>query len=394
MAGTAADRVTRKNVPRVSVMIRCGLALQALLVWTSVSLAQDAAAEARRHLLRGIAAIEMAKSDADLTLAADEFRRATVIAPNLAAAWFNLGKVQAKLEDYAGAIQSYKRYLVLAPSAPDASEIGDEIIKLEFRQERSATIRSRAGTWVAEDGTSYRLVIDGTRITLSTADYHVKDDEAVSHYPIAGTLPITAPVSMQYVLALQGNRVTGTWSRSAVKAEACVIPAEQGEVSGEFHDADRMLKLRYTRTKYHAFTVISILTDDSCQEVRVVDKREVETSFFGPLPKGGLGVALDGIHSYWAGGFSKVQFGWSGHLVVDKIDPQSKAYAAGLREKDEILAIDNAAVSTLSASDAIRRLRGEPGTEVILSVLRKKGDDPITLRISRVVVPEKPFGLH
>jgi len=287
MAGTAADRVTRKNVPRVSVMIRCGLALQALLVWTSVSLAQDAAAEARRHLLRGIAAIEMAKSDADLTLAADEFRRATVIAPNLAAAWFNLGKVQAKLEDYAGAIQSYKRYLVLAPSAPDASEIGDEIIKLEFRQERSATIRSRAGTWVAEDGTSYRLVIDGTRITLSTADYHVKDDEAVSHYPIAGTLPITAPVSMQYVLALQGNRVTGTWSRSAVKAEACVIPAEQGEVSGEFHDADRMLKLRYTRTKYHAFTVISILTDDSCQEVRVVDKREVETSFFGPLGERG-----------------------------------------------------------------------------------------------------------
>ena len=145
MAGTAADRVTRKNVPRVSVMIRCGLALQALLVWTSVSLAQDAAAEARRHLLRGIAAIEMAKSDADLTLAADEFRRATVIAPNLAAAWFNLGKVQAKLENYAGVIESYKRHLVLAPSAPDASEIGDEIIKLEFRQERSATIRSRAG---------------------------------------------------------------------------------------------------------------------------------------------------------------------------------------------------------------------------------------------------------
>ncbi len=55
------------------------------------------------------------------------------------------GKVQAKLENYAGVIESYKRHLVLAPSAPDASEIGDEIIKLEFRQERSATIRSRAG---------------------------------------------------------------------------------------------------------------------------------------------------------------------------------------------------------------------------------------------------------
>ncbi len=80
--------------------------------------------------------------------------------------------------------------------------------------------------------------------------------------------------------------------------------------------------------------------------------------------------------------------------MVDKIDPQLKAYAAGLWEKDGILAIDNAAVSTLSASDAIRRLRGKPGTEVTLSVLRKKGDDPITLRISRVVVPEKPFGLH
>jgi hypothetical protein len=376
-------------------MLRLIVVLQVLLVWVASSFAQDAATESRRHLVRGVAAIEMAKSDADLALAEEEFRRATVIAPDFAAAWLHLGKVQATLGEYAGAIDSFKRYLALAPTtAPDAAAIGDEIIKLEFRQEQAEKVKSRGGTWVAEDGTSYRLVLDGNRITLSTADHHISDAEAVSSYPIAGKVPISTPVALQYSLALQGNRVTGSWRRAAVKADACTIPEDNGEVAGEFQDADHMLKLQYIRTKYHAYTLIGILTDDFCREVVAVEKQEVEKRFFGPLPQGGLGVALYGIHSYWPGGFSMVQFGWSGHLGVGGIDETSPAFAAGLRKGDEILAIDNAAVKNLSASEAILRLRGAPGTEVVLSVLRKKPDEAVTVRLRRVVITDKQFGMH
>jgi formylglycine-generating enzyme required for sulfatase activity len=86
-------------------------------------------------MIRGVAAIEMAKSNAELTLAADEFRRATELDPSLSAAWYNLGSVQAKLGQFDAAIESYKRYLTLVPKAEDAQKVQDEIVKLEFRQE-------------------------------------------------------------------------------------------------------------------------------------------------------------------------------------------------------------------------------------------------------------------
>lgn len=98
-------------------------------------MAEEGPADARRHMVRGVAAIEMAKSNAELTLAADEFRRATELDPSLSAAWYNLGSVQAKVGQFDAAIESYKRYLTLVPKAEDAQKVQDEIVKLEFRQE-------------------------------------------------------------------------------------------------------------------------------------------------------------------------------------------------------------------------------------------------------------------
>jgi len=98
-------------------------------------MAEEGPADARRHMVRGVAAIEMAKSNAELTLAADEFRRAAELDPSLSAAWYNLGSVQAKLGQFDAAIESYNRYLALVPKAEDAQKVQDEIIKLEFRQE-------------------------------------------------------------------------------------------------------------------------------------------------------------------------------------------------------------------------------------------------------------------
>lgn len=63
--------------------------------------------DAHRHMVRGMAAVEIAKSDAELADAEQEFRIATEIDPTLAAAWFNLGAVQARMGRYEAAVASY-----------------------------------------------------------------------------------------------------------------------------------------------------------------------------------------------------------------------------------------------------------------------------------------------
>jgi tetratricopeptide (TPR) repeat protein len=115
---------------------------------------QNSDDEARKYLVRGMAAIEMAKSVEELTVAAAEFKKATEIAPNMAAAWYNLGSVQVKIESFKEAIYSYKKYLALMPQAEDARKINDEIIKLEYRLELLCKIKSRDARYIAyENGT-------------------------------------------------------------------------------------------------------------------------------------------------------------------------------------------------------------------------------------------------
>ena len=373
-------------------MMRLIVVLQILLVWVAVSFAQDVASDARRHLVRGIAAVEMAKSDADLALAVDEFRKATVIAPNLAEAWFNLGRVQAKMGDYAGAIDSYKRYLVLAPSGVDADKVRDEIIKMEFKNEQAVKVKSRAGVWIAEDGAIFRLTLDGNRMTLVTGGHYLTDAEVTSTYSLVGGVPVRKFTSLRYILELQGSKVTGTWTRPAVNVEKCAVPEDGGEVSGELKDADRMLTLWYTRTKYRASTTMGILTDDFCGEVVAVEKKAIEKKFYGPLPKGGIGTSLGGVHEYWPGGFSAIIFGWSGHLVVAATMDGSPAKTAGLLAGDEIIAIDHSAVKDLSAAEALRRIRGEPGSEVSLSIMRDKSGNLIPVRLKRVAISDDQLG--
>ncbi|HEX7523478.1 MAG TPA: PDZ domain-containing protein, partial [Candidatus Deferrimicrobium sp.] len=340
--------------------------------------------DARRYMVRGMAAVEMAKTEDDLSNAAVEFKKAIEIAPNMAAAWYNLASVQSKIGQLKEAIESYQKYLALTPKAEDTQRVKDEITKLEYRMEQTGRLKSRGGTWVAEDGTFFQVASDGNRMTLVTGEYYLTKEEAESR-SLGISIPVGGPVRVQYNLLLQGNRITGSRSRGAIKTDACTIPEDSNEVTGELREADHMMTLRYPFMKYEARTVFTVfsLKNEACAGVEAVEKKEAEKKFFGPLPQGGIGVILGGIHSYFPGGFSRMVFGWSGHLTIDQIEADSPAYAAGLRKGDEILAIDESPVINLSGSDAIRRLRGEPGTEVALSVKHKNGETA-TVRMLRM----------
>jgi tetratricopeptide (TPR) repeat protein len=92
--------------------------------------------EAERYMGRGQAAVEIAKSPEDFKRAAGEFQKALRIAPWLANGYYNLGIVQEKAGQLAEAMRSYKLYLLVAPSAPDAQQVRTRIFGLEYKAER------------------------------------------------------------------------------------------------------------------------------------------------------------------------------------------------------------------------------------------------------------------
>ncbi|GAB4301167.1 MAG: hypothetical protein Kow0096_21760 [Thiohalomonadaceae bacterium] len=347
--------------------------------------------DARRHMVRGMAAVEMAKSPAELLVAEDEFRMATEIAPQMSSAWFNLALVQTRLARYGDAIASYRQYLALEPNAPDAAKVQDELIKLEFRQEQQAKTTRRVGVWISHDGAPYHLSLENGRITLRTDRRRVMEKEVTATYPFVGNIFLRTYATESYVLNVQGNALAGSWERKPMQADICPIPADGGQVTGEINDAEGMLVLHHSRTPYRAAIRMQLLSNDVCSEVVPAEPFQVDIPLYGPLPRGGVGVMLYGLEEWWAGGFSSIQAGWQGHVSA-RVSVDSPAYAAGMRDGDEILAIDGVAVKSLSAAGVVMRLRGEPGTPVTLTLRREDVKEPITITTHRIEVLPLVYG--
>ena len=131
--------------------IGCLIGVMILLAWVSVTLADTVPEEAQRYMARGMAAVEMAKTPKDYERAVREFVQAAKLAPNWPDVYFNLGSVQAKAGNYGEAMRYYKRYLELAPNAPDAAKVREEIYKLEYRAEEKLRVEEieRDGRFIA-----------------------------------------------------------------------------------------------------------------------------------------------------------------------------------------------------------------------------------------------------
>lgn len=102
--------------------------------------AQAVSEGARRHMARGQAAVEMAKSPEDYEQAIKEFQQAARLAPNWPDPYYNLGLVQEKAGKLREAITSLNRYLQLAPGAPDAAKVNEQIYKLEYKVEQVLSV--------------------------------------------------------------------------------------------------------------------------------------------------------------------------------------------------------------------------------------------------------------
>ena len=74
--------------------------------------------------------------------------------------------------------------------------------------------------------------------------------------------------------------------------------------------------------------------------------------------------------------------------VISPIE-DTPAYDAGLKSGDLIMKLDETLVKGLNLNDAVKLMRGKPGTPINLQVLRKGVDTPIDIKIVRAQIKTK-----
>lgn len=75
-----------------------------------------------------------------------------------------------------------------------------------------------------------------------------------------------------------------------------------------------------------------------------------------------------------------------GSVVIVHVFEDTLASRSGLRRKDVIEMIGDEPANDMSVPEVWKRLRGEPGTEVILSISRKGEEEPIEFTLTREIV--------
>lgn len=148
--------------------------------------------EAKRHMGRGKAAFKVAENPEDSKTAADEFKKASDLAPWWGDAYFNLGLAYEQAKMYREAVFNLKLYLLAAPGSPDAEKVKEKLYELEFLTEREgakqreegekkAKINALLGTWNAE--VFIPAVGNGSVTSRSwgTVTFTMKDDVIEGH---------------------------------------------------------------------------------------------------------------------------------------------------------------------------------------------------------------------
>ncbi len=72
-------------------------------------------------------------------------------------------------------------------------------------------------------------------------------------------------------------------------------------------------------------------------------------------------------------------------MVISPIEG-TPAFRAGIRSGDVIIEIDGEDTSNMNLIDVVKRIRGKPGTKVVLTLIRKGVDKPIKVELERAII--------
>lgn len=127
----------------------------------------------------------------------------------------------------------------------------------------------------------------------------------------------------------------------------------------------------------------------------VSDKKLITEAITGMLS------GLDPHSTYLdAEGFKELQVGTQGEFgglgievgmedgLVKVISPieDTPAFLAGIKSGDLIIKLDDTLVKGLTLNDAVKRMRGKPGSNIVLTVIRKSEPKPLQITVTRAVI--------
>ncbi len=89
------------------------------------------------------------------------------------------------------------------------------------------------------------------------------------------------------------------------------------------------------------------------------------------------------------GGLGMVVTMKNGMLTVVAPIEDTPAYKAGIKAKDIIIKINGESTQEMTLDQAVKKLRGKPGTKVTLTILREGENKPIVVTITRAIIHVK-----
>lgn len=102
------------------------------------AIAEEISEEARKHFLKGLKAVENARTPRDYLVAEEEFERVVELSPQWADAHINLALISEELGKQAKAIKCYQKYLKITNEPPDKQDI---LAKIEILKKARETKR-------------------------------------------------------------------------------------------------------------------------------------------------------------------------------------------------------------------------------------------------------------
>jgi tetratricopeptide (TPR) repeat protein len=160
--------------------------------------------EAGKHFDHGV----VLYGEADYPAALAEFKRAYALAPN-SAVLFNIGEAQFQLQDYAGALASFTRYLVEAPpGASHRTDVENDIEILRTRVGHLTIVTLPAGAEVSIDEQPAGKTPLDDRVLVS-----------VGHRKVTATFP-DSPAVTRYVDVAADDDIAVTLQASSAPAPA------------------------------------------------------------------------------------------------------------------------------------------------------------------------------
>jgi carboxyl-terminal processing protease len=71
--------------------------------------------------------------------------------------------------------------------------------------------------------------------------------------------------------------------------------------------------------------------------------------------------------------------------VISPIE-DTPAYLAGIKSGDLIIKLDDTLVKGITLNDAVKKMRGKPGSNIVLTILRKPEPNPLLITVTRAVI--------